>query len=248
MPQYARIRGIDDDGVDLLAVGDRPVDVCIDDRRVWTFWVLRDTEPAGPAVARGSWPVRRVGWPRQLRQHLDGRARVTVRDSVSGRVLFDRELSLGDGDGRIEVRNDRGVDLGIDKSGNLVPVFAGRSERDIAALLDATESVLAALRSAGLEPFLAYGTLLGAVREGAVLGHDSDADLGYVSRFTDPVDVVRESFAVQRRLAGEGWRIERYSGASFKIIVTEGDVSRGLDVFGGFFSGGRLYLTGEIGT
>jgi SAM-dependent methyltransferase len=81
-----------------------------------------------------------------------------------------------------------------------------------------------------------------------VLGHDSDADLGYVSRHTDPVDVARESFEVQRRLAREGWRITRYSGASFKILVTEGDVTRGLDVFGGFLDNGRLYLMGEIGT
>ena len=38
--------------------------------------------------------------------------------------------------------------------------------------------------TAGVEAFLAYGTLLGAVREGRLLGHDSDADLGYVSRHT----------------------------------------------------------------
>jgi hypothetical protein len=248
MAPYARVRGVDDDGVDLVVLGDRPVDVLIDDRRVWTFWVVRDTEAVAAPSARGPWPVRRAPWPRSLRRHLNGRSRFTIRDSATGKVLFDRQLSLGEGSAPIRVRNERGVDLGIDKSGRLVPVFAGRSEADIAALLDATETVLDGLRSAGLEPFLAYGTLLGAVREGAVLGHDSDADLGYVSRHTDPVDVVRESFAVQRRLAREGWRIERYSGASFKIIVTEGDVSRGLDVFGGFFSGGRLYLTGEVGT
>ena len=60
--------------------------------------------------------------------------------------------------------------------------------------MHAIEVVLAALRDAGIEAFLAYGTLLGAVREGKLLGHDSDADLGYVSRHTHPVDVIRESF------------------------------------------------------
>jgi SAM-dependent methyltransferase len=222
--------------------------VCIDDRRVWTFWTRRDTTPAGAGRRPGAWPLRHVEWPAPLRRHLDGRARITVRDSADGTVLYDEDVVLGDGTGTIRVQNDVGVDLGIDKSGRLVPTFAGRSSGDIAALLDATEAVIEALRRAGVQPFLAYGTLLGAVREGEVLGHDSDADLGYVSSHSCPVDVARESFEVQRRLAAEGWEISRYSGASFKISVTEADVTRGLDVFGGFLDGGRLHLMGEIGT
>jgi hypothetical protein len=242
-----RVRSIDDDGLSLVVLDDRPVEVCIDGTRVWTFWSRRDTEPlVGPRQA--PWPLRRAPWPKPMRRHhLDGRARITVRGSVAGEVYFDREVVLGDGEGRIRVQNDSGVDLEMDKSGRLVPTFAGRSGDDIAALLDATESVLAALSDAGVEPFIAYGTLLGAVREGRVLGHDSDADLGYVSRHTEPVDVALESFAVQRHLARRGWRTMRYSGAAFKIFVTEGEVTRGLDVFGGFLSGGRLYLMGEIG-
>lgn len=244
---YLRVRGVDDEGVSLVAVGDRPVDLLVDGRRVWTFWSLRDTEAVARPVDRVPWPLRRAPWPAALRRRLNGVATIAVRDSASGRTYFERELSLGEGDGPIRVQNRDGIDVGMDKSGRLVPVFAGRSDRDIAALLDAVETVLTALREAGLEPFLAYGTLLGAVREGRVLGHDSDADLGYVSRHTDPVDVARESFAVQRRLAAQGWRISRYSGASFKMLVTEGEVTRGLDVFGGFLDEGRLHLMGEIG-
>ena len=199
----------------------------------------------GPSrVPSGGW-----SWPKPLLRHLDGRARITVRDSASPVVLLDREVSLGSGEGRIEVRNAQGVELGIDKSGKLVPTFAGRSDRDITALLDATESVVGALQEAGIEPFLAYGTLLGAVREGQVLGHDSDADLGYVSRFSTPVDVARESFRVQRTLAEHGWDTTRYSGSAFKVLVSpEPGVTIGLDVFGGFLDAGRLYLMGEIGT
>ena len=241
MAPYTRVRRVDDRGVLLHSLGDRPVDVCLDGRRVWTFWTRRDTE-------RVAGPIRLAPWPRPLRRHLRGRTRLAVRDSGSGEVFFDRELSLGEGDGRVEVRNQQGVELGMDKSGKLVPTFAGRSDDDIAALLDATEAVISALQGTGIEPFLAYGTLLGAVREGSVLAHDSDADLGYVSRHTDPVDVARESFAVQRALAEQGWPTMRYSGAAFKVLVTEADVTRGLDVFGGFLDQGRLYLMGEIGT
>jgi SAM-dependent methyltransferase len=98
-----------------------------------------------------------------------------------------------------------------------------------------------------VQPFPAYGTLLGAVRGGTLIGHDSDADLGYVSEHTHPVDVVRESFALQRTLAAMGYDISRYSGAAFKVDVAEADGSvRGLDVFGGFLADGHLHLMGEI--
>ncbi len=242
MTPLTRVRRVDDDGIRLLSTADHPIDVCLDGRRVWTFWSLRDTD--GTAAV-----LRHVAWPATLARHLHGRARVVLRDSATEQVFWDREQVLGevDDDSRIEVRNPQGVELGIDKSGKLVPTFAGRSGSDIASLVEATASVIEALRGAGVEPFLAYGTLLGAVREGAVLGHDSDADLGYVSAFTDPVDVSRESFAVQRALAARGWRTSRYSGAAFKVLVTEADVTRGLDVFGGFLDGGRLHLMGEIG-
>ncbi len=235
-----RIGRVDDQGLVLRALDDRALDVCFDDRRVWTFWSLRDTEGTGP--------FRRVEWPRPLRRHLHGRSRVAVRDSASGATYFEEELVLGPGEGRVDVRNQHGVELGFDKSGKLVPTFAGRSEQDLGALLDATEAVLGALRECGLEPFLAYGTLLGAVREGRVLGHDSDADLGYVSRHDDPARVALESFRVQRELARRGFDTYRYSGGAFRVDVREGGVTRGLDVFGGFWDRGRLYLMGEIGT
>ena len=81
-----------------------------------------------------------------------------------------------------------------------------------------------------------------------MLGHDSDADVCYVSDHENPVDVTRESFRLQRELERLGFETSRYSGAAFRVQVTEGDgVIRGLDVFGGFLSGGRLYLMGEIG-
>lgn len=247
MPRFLWVRRLDDRGIAFATTADRSVDVWVDDRRVWTFWSRRDTTAVGPRGYRRVTPLRQVAWPSALQRHLDGRARVSLRDSATGAVCFDREVSLGSGEGPIRVQNRMGVDLGIDKSGRLVPTFAGRSGDDIAALLDATEAVLAAVRATGVEPFLAYGTLLGAIREGAVLGHDSDADLGYVSRHSNPVDVIRESFEIQRRLRADGWDISRYSGGAFKVSVTEADITRGLDVFGGFLDQGRLYLMGEVG-
>jgi hypothetical protein len=61
--------------------------------------------------------------------------------------------------------------------------------------------------------------------------------------------VIRESFRLQRHLKERGYAVDRYSASAFKVDVVEADGTvRGLDVFGGYFLDGRLYLMGEIGT
>ena len=232
-----------DEGV-LLVVDpatDAVVDVLFDGRRVWSFWTLRDTEGRGRE--------RLARWPEALRRFLDGSVTLTVVDHVSGDELGSAEVRLGSAQGRIRVVDKEGRPLGLDKSLTLARLFDTRSEEQLLPLLASAETVLDALRSAGVEPFLAYGTLLGAVREGGLIGHDSDADLGYVSRHDHPADVVLESFRLQRRLVAMGLSVTRYSGLAFRVNVVEGDgAKRGLDVFGGFLHDGRLYLMGEVGS
>ncbi len=163
----------------------------VDGRRVYSFWIHRDGEKVG-----GRW---RVPWPKTLLEFLDGTARFTVVVHETGEKVFDGEVSLGSAD-----RPDRDPQpqRSAPEPGH-VPgagssTFDSRSAEQVEPLLDAIDEVLAALRKAGIEAFLAYGTLLGAVREGKLIGHDSDADLGYVSHHIHPVDVIRESFRVQR--------------------------------------------------
>ncbi len=224
---------VDDEGIFARAEGELVLDVLFDERRIWSFWLPRD------GIARdGGYDVP---WPGALRRFLRGSTRLQIVTHVDQQVVYDAETRLGDGDPtiRIAVVNDRGLPLGIDKSQRLAQTFDTRSAEHVAPLLDSIDEVLGALRKAGIEPFVAYGTLLGAVRGGKLIGHDSDADLGYVSRHTHPVDVVRESFDLQRTLADMGYAITRYSGIAFKVDVVEGDGSvRGLDVFGGFLGDG----------
>lgn len=58
----------------------------------------------------------------------------------------------------------------------------------------------------GYEPFVAYGTLLGAIRQGDFLNHDNDVDLVYISKHTDPVQVRIEYVAICRHLIDLGYR------------------------------------------
>lgn len=233
---------VDADGVVVRASEDLPLDVCFDGRRVWSFWSLRDTV----ADEDGS---RVAAWPAGLQRFLDGRTDLSVVAHVTGETLWSAPMTFGTSEERIAVVDGQGRPLGTDKSGKLVLTFESRSAEHVAPLLDSIEEVIEALRAAGVEAFPAYGTLLGAVRGGRLIGHDSDADLGYVSDHSHPVDVMRESFRLQRTLGAMGYRINRYSGAAFKVDVVEADGSiRGLDVFGGFMMDDHLHLMGEIRT
>ena len=231
---------VTDEGLTLRGEGDFPIDVMFDDRRIFSFWLQRDT------VARGSDVVH--PWPPVLRRFLEGITELSLVDHVSGEPLHVETIRLGSGDGRIHVADAQGNPLGLDKSMRLSRLFTSRSAEHLEPLLDAIGTVLAALEEAGVKPFLAYGTLLGAVRDGTFIGHDSDADLAYVSAHRHPVDAILESFRLHRRLLAMGYHVVRHSGLAFKVIVRESDGSlRGLDVFGGLIRDGNLYLMGEVG-
>jgi len=172
---------------------------------------------------------------------------VSLVSPVDGETWVETSAVLGNGEGAVAVVDSSGNPMGLDKSMRLSHLFGQRDDADMEPLLDALEEVLEALEKAGVRPFVAYGTLLGAVRDGDFIGHDSDADIGYVSPHASPADVVRESFDLQRSLQAMGYTVQRYSGLGLKVIVQERDGSRGLDVFGGFQRDGRLYLMGEVG-
>lgn len=230
---------VDDEGVFARSPREVILDVCFDGRRIWSFWLQRDGE-----AREGGYLV---AWPDSLRDYLDGTTRLSLNEHGDPTPLYDAEVRLGAGAGRIAVEDKQGNPLALDKDNRRVKTFAGRNADHVRPLMEAIEEVLAALGKVSIEGFLAYGTLLGAVRGGRLIGHDSDADLGYVSAHAEPADVVLESFRIQRDLAALGYRITRYSGAAFKILVPESDGSlRGLDVFGGFLRDGQLYLMGEI--
>jgi hypothetical protein len=231
---------VDDQGIHARSAREVILDVAFDGRRIWSFWLHRDGVPEG----RG----HTVAWPDSLRAYLNGVTELSLTEHGTDVAAYAQEVRLGEGEERIAVVDRQGNPLALDKDNRRVKTFEVRSAEHVAPLMDAIEEVLAALGKVGIEGFLAYGTLLGAVRGGRLIGHDSDADLGYVSDCDHPADAAIESFRIQRRLTGMGFEISRYSGLAFKVTVRESDGSlRGLDVFGGFVRAGTLYLMGEVG-
>ena len=239
----ASVDRVDEDGIVARTSGeDVVVDVLFDGRRIWSFWVLRDSEPR-PTAATGSSPG-----PSGCASSSTATPGVELRAHVDDTVLYDEEHRFGTGEDRIAIVDAQGRPVGIDNYGRLQRTFETRTADQTEPLLDAVERILDALardRHRGV-PRLRH-----AARRGA-RGPAARPRLRRRPRLRQPQDGPgrrdpRVLTCIERRLADMGYRIERYSGAGFEVLVEESDGSvRGLDVFGGFYAHGHLMVMGEI--
>ena len=189
-----------------------PVVVSFDDRYVWSFAPERD------GVRRsGSWLV---DWPDALRRRLTGSARVRLSDTEGTEVFFDEQVAFGGSTEPLSFRDRQGHPLAIDKMGHLTRVFSETDPTVRAEVVAGTAKALDDLRhKVGIDAHISYGCLLGAVRDGRMIGHDSDADLAYLSAYTHPADIILESYRMERELRDLGWQLVRMSGADLKLLL-----------------------------
>lgn len=102
------------------------------------------------------------------------------------------------------------------------------------AIHDAVEEI------AGYQPFLVYGSLLGAVREGRPLGHDLDLDSAYLSKHTDPIEVQAEAGRIALELQRRGFGVEARVTC---IHVSNPERTERIDLYHWYFnSDGHLRL------
>ena len=228
---------------------DRPVDVCVDGRRVWTFWTHRDTVPVGFPVRRGPWPLRHAPWPQPLRT-APGRPRPDHRARLGHRRRVLRP--------RPGARRRRGPDPGPEQARRSTSASTSRAGwcrpspvgPTATSVRSSTRRSRCSRRCAPPASSRSSPTARCSARSArapcsaTTPTPTSATSAGTRTRSTWPASPSRSSGSWPEH----GWQISRYSGASFKIYVTEADVTRGLDVFGGFLDAGRLHLMGEIGT
>ena len=176
------------------------IDVLFDNRRVFSI------NPAELERSRGR---ARTTWPPSLRGYLDGEATVTLRSHLSGEVLAEELVRFGRSGDAVRIEDEQGVPLSLDKWGALVAVFEEDTPEKELMLADAEALLHTLNETLGMAALVAYGTLLGAVRAGKVIGHDNDVDLAYYSSYEHPADVMRESLVLQRRLLRAGWSSQR---------------------------------------
>ncbi|MFL6158545.1 MAG: class I SAM-dependent methyltransferase [Marmoricola sp.] len=216
------------------------VTVQFDGSYVWSFCAPRD----------GAWRVRgwRVRWPEALRPRLNGTTRVGL--STGSGMGFDADVSFAGSTDPLALTDRGGHRLAVDSAGHLTRSFSETSDEVRAEIVEGTRQALADLRADGFDAHLSYGCLLGAVRDGRMIGHDTDADLAYLSRYTLPAQVISESYAMERALRRRGWSLVRMSNADLKLMhrLADGRTVH-IDVFGAFEVAGTFYqLGGRSGT
>ena len=219
--------------------GDTVFDVHFDGRRIWS--VDRDMLEASDDGL--------VPWPTALAPYLDGATAVSVRDHASGELLLEAGLAFGSGEGPIEILTPDGQPLALSKWGELVQPFDSTDAAGIDAILAQTAEVLSVLSDdCGLPAFITYGTLLGAVRAGELIGHDDDVDVAYMSAHEHPSDVARESYELQRVFVRKGWGVKRFSAGFLQVRFAGPDgISRYVDVFTCFHVGKTFYEAFAVG-
>ena len=166
------------------------------------------------------------------------------------RVHLDVEAVLGGpehADRPLRIVDPQGLPLAVDKVGHLCRAFSETADGVREEILRGTRRALDDLaEGCGVRAYLNYGALLGAVRDGRMLAHDSDTDVCYLSRHTSPADLITESYAIERELRRRGWNLLRMSGGDIKLLLPLSDGRQcHIDVFVAFHLGGTFYQLGN---
>lgn len=225
---------VDAHGLSLLVGPESVVDVYFGEQRMFS---------AGPTKFSTKGGRAHLAWPKVLQQHLSGRTRLVVKEHLSGAVLLDEPVQFGDCTETISVTDRQGKPLAVDKFGALVRMFTETDPSTAHHLASEVARLAADVNDFGVPGFLAYGSLLGAVRDGKLIGHDTDTDMAYLSNCSQPADIARESFALERFLRGRGWSIERMRIGLFRAVFHDqaGDL-RHIDIFLAVHNGTEFFL------
>ena len=189
-----------------------------------------------------------VPWPPSMRPWLDGWAvlEIRCRDEVYG----GEDVQFGTGTGRIEFTDDAGTPIVIDKWGLVQTTFGARGTAVVEHLAESAAEIVELLeRERGIQLWMAFGTLLGAMRGGKAIPDDSDIDLLYLSDQPTPARIVRELYDIRRVLVGHGYWVVNKTGSFITVVIEAPDGSpASIDIYTAFHLSGMYHATATVRT
>jgi len=235
----ARRWTVDDAGITLPGHHDGALDVYFDEHRIWSF----STQGEGKRAPTGI----RVPWPARLKPLLRGTTRVRVLQHLDGSSHVDQSVAFAGIADPLVLEDDQGNPISVDKNGRLQRSFSQMQGDSRGELVAVARKLSDALTDLGVDVYLAYGCLLGAVRTGHLIGHDSDVDLAFLSKYEHPFDIIREARWIEEKVREMGFEVIRLSAVNFKVWAPLPNGKRaGIDVFGSFYVGDTFHITGNL--
>lgn len=224
----------DEHGLNLASKPESVVDVYFDQQRVFS---------SAPSRVRMRDGQAHLAWPKVLQRHISGCTQLMVKEHLTGCVLLDEPVQFGRSKQRISVTDRDGRPLAVDKFGALVRMFTETDEAAAHHLATEVARLAEDVNAFGVVGYLVYGSLLGAVRNGKLIGHDTDTDMAYLSNHNHPADIARESFALERFLVDRGWTMQRMRvGLTRAVLHDQSGDLRHIDIFFSSHDGKHFYL------
>ena len=226
---------VDDTGIRLAPGFSGSGDVLFDGRRVWSFSVDRATTEA---------PF--VPWPKRMKRLLDGQ--VEVRIVAASKEVYVGEHQFGTSTERLRLVDPQGTPIVVDKWGLFQRPFEARDPSVVEAMTARAAKILQVMREdCGVEGWIAFGSLLGAARNGKAIGHDSDIDLCFLSTATTPAAMSADLWRIARALRRAGMRVTHASGSFITVRFRGPDgAAAGIDIYITFFLDGLFYETATV--
>lgn len=129
----------------------------------------------------------------------------------------------------------------VDAAGN-----RGDDATATAAALDHVEMAFGVLARAGVPAFLTAGALLGAMRDGRLIGPGRDVALGYLSAANTAAGIALESYRLERLFRQRRIDTRRFSAGEFRLLLRGPIETTAIDVCAAFRLAGEMYLAPNV--